>query len=125
MVCPGTARYVAAGAHRRPGAAAKAYCTAKMAKYSDQPNFIPFIVETGGRINDEARAWVEQLCDAQEAPEDRGHQSAVFRDVSRALVKQQGYMPAQIVEEIRAPDRAVEQGFGDGAVVSGSSSGGA
>ena len=30
------------------------------------------------------------------------------------LVKIQGYMMAQIVEEIRAPDRAVEQG--DGAV---------
>ena len=114
VVCPGTAHYVAAGAHEKPGTAAKAYYTTKMHKYSDQPNFIPFIVETGGRINDEARAWVEQLFDAQEEPADRGHKVKVFRDVSRVLVKIQGYMMAQIVEEIRAPDRAVEQG--DGAV---------
>ncbi len=33
------------------GAAAEAYAAAKAAKYADQDNFIPFILETGGRVN--------------------------------------------------------------------------
>jgi hypothetical protein len=47
VVCPGTQRYVDQGSQTTPGRAAEAYA----AKYADQPNFVPFIVETGGYIN--------------------------------------------------------------------------
>jgi hypothetical protein len=41
---------------RAPGLAAAAI---KAAKYADQDNFIPFILETGGRVNKVARDWLE------------------------------------------------------------------
>ncbi len=31
------------------------------AKYADQDNFIPFILETGGRVNKAARDWLDAL----------------------------------------------------------------
>ncbi len=34
-----------------PGHAAEAYAAVKAAKYADQDNFVPFILETGGRVN--------------------------------------------------------------------------
>ena len=40
----------------------------------------------------------------------RGRPSTSFGDSSRSLALQQGYMLAQIIDEIRAPDRAVEGG---------------
>ena len=40
----------------------------------------------------------------------RRHESAALRDVARALTKHQGFMLAKIVEEIHAPDLAVELG---------------
>ena len=45
----------------------------------------------------------------QDAPGDREHQGRLFRDVSRALALQQGFMLARITDEIRAPDLAVER----------------
>jgi hypothetical protein len=35
--------------------AAEAYAAVKAAKYADQDNFIPFILETGGRVSKAAR----------------------------------------------------------------------
>jgi hypothetical protein len=35
----------------RLGLAAEAYAAVKAAKYADQDNFIPFILDTGGRVN--------------------------------------------------------------------------
>ena len=49
VMCPGTTRYVGEGAATVPGTAAVVYVGVKMDKYSDQPNFVPFIVEMGGR----------------------------------------------------------------------------
>ncbi len=51
VVCSGTHRYVSDGADTSPGVAATAYASVKCARYEDQPNFVPFIVETGGRVN--------------------------------------------------------------------------
>ena len=44
-----------------PGLAAEAYAAVKVAKYADQDNFIPFILETGGRVNKAARDWLDAL----------------------------------------------------------------
>ncbi len=43
---PGTQRYVDQGRGTTPGLAAEAYAAVKVAKYADQDNFIPFILET-------------------------------------------------------------------------------
>ena len=40
----------------------------------------------------------------------RRHGRAALRGISRALALQQGYMLAQIAEEIHAPDRAAQNG---------------
>ncbi len=40
-------RYVDQGSGTTPGLAAEAYAAVKVAKYADQDNFIPFILETG------------------------------------------------------------------------------
>ena len=61
VVCPGTARYVGEGAATVPGTAAAVYEGAKMDKYSDQPNFVPFIVETGGRVGVAGRRFLDTL----------------------------------------------------------------
>ena len=51
MVCPGTPHLLAMGTAQTPGRAAAVYNGIKAAKYGDQSNFVPFIVETGDRIN--------------------------------------------------------------------------
>ncbi len=48
VVCPGTRRHTSAGADTTPGVE---YAATKSARYADQHNFVPFIVETGGRVN--------------------------------------------------------------------------
>ncbi len=57
----GTQRYVDQGSGTTPGHAAEAYAAVKAAKYADQDNFIPFILETGGRVNKAARDWLDAL----------------------------------------------------------------
>jgi hypothetical protein len=59
-VCPGTQRYVDQGSGTTPGLA-EAYAAVKAAKYADQDNFIPFILEAGGRVNKAARDWLNAL----------------------------------------------------------------
>jgi hypothetical protein len=50
VICPGTPRLLAKGAAVTPGCAAAVYSVIKEAKYRDQINFVPFIVEAGGRV---------------------------------------------------------------------------
>ena len=108
-MCPSTRRFLALGADKTPGTAAKSYEEIKLKKYEDVGNFIPFIMETGGRINDLGCNFVKNLFNLQDAPGDREHQGRLFRDVSRALALQQGFMLARITDEIHAPDLAVER----------------
>jgi hypothetical protein len=79
-----------------------------VAKYADQDNFIPFILETGGRVNKAARDWF----DAPTAP-DPGEQvpsqddhpwnpqtrttttETVLREAMQALVRVQAHMLAR------------------------------
>ena len=48
VACPGNQRDVDQGSGTTPGHAAEAYAAVKAAKFADQDNFIPFILETGG-----------------------------------------------------------------------------
>ena len=91
-----------------------------MAKYGDQINFVPFIVETGGRINAAGLKFFDTVSGALEGDtaKVRAARRAALYGVANALVRQQGYMLAQIVAEIHAPDLAAEIG-GAGVAVSG------
>jgi hypothetical protein len=60
-VCSGTQRCVDQGSDTTPGLAAETYAAVKATKYADQNNFIPFILETGGRVNKKAREWRDHL----------------------------------------------------------------
>jgi hypothetical protein len=73
-----------------------------------QANLVPFIVETGGRINAAGLQFLSMILLEAEgtAGLTRRHGRAALRGISRALALQQGYMLAQIAEEIHAPDHA-------------------
>jgi hypothetical protein len=62
---PWIQRYVDQGSQTTPGRAAEAYAAIKAAKYADQPNFVPFIVETGGYINRRAHLFLDTLRGSQ------------------------------------------------------------
>jgi hypothetical protein len=58
------------------GHAAEAYAAVKVAKYADQDNLIPFILETGGRVNKAARDWLDALTapePGEQVPSQDGH----------------------------------------------------
>jgi hypothetical protein len=92
----------------------------KAAKYADQDNFIPFILETGGRVNKAARDWLDALTAPEPGeqvpsqddhpwnPQTRTTTETVLREAMQALVRVQAHMLARIVVEIRAADIAVE-----------------
>jgi hypothetical protein len=97
--------------------AAESYAAVKVGKYADQDNFIPFILETGGRVNKAARDWLdaltapepgEQVPSQEWNPQTRTTTETVLREAMQALVRMQAHMLARIVVEIRAADIAVE-----------------
>ena len=99
----------------------------EMDKYSDQPNLVPFIVETGGRVGVAGRRFLDTLVgrlaseEVAEPAQDgavggaparaklaQARKRAALRAVAWCLVRRQGYMLAQIEGELNALDRAVE-----------------
>jgi hypothetical protein len=122
VVCPWTQRFVDQGKGTTPGLAAEAYAAVKAAKSADQDNFIPFILETGGRVNKAVRDWLDTLTapePGEQVPSQDGHPwnpqtrttaETVLREAMQALVRVQAHMRmlARIVVEIRAADIAVE-----------------
>ncbi len=120
MVCPGTQRYVDQGSGTTPGLAAETYAAVKAAKYADQDSFIPFVLETGGRVNKVALDWLDALTapePGEQVPSQDDHPwnpqawtttETVLREAMQALVRVQAHMLARIVVEIRAADIAVE-----------------
>ncbi len=90
------------------------------AEYADQDNFIPFILETGGRVNKAARDWLDALTAPEPGeqvpsqddhpwnPQARTTTETVLREAMQALVRVLAHMLARIVVEIRAADIAVE-----------------
>jgi hypothetical protein len=98
VVCPGTQRYVDQGS---AGLAAEAYAAVKVAKHADQDNFIPFILETGSRVNKAARDWLDALTAPEPGeqvpsqddhpwnPQTRTTTETVLREAMQALVRVQ------------------------------------
>jgi hypothetical protein len=93
------------GSGTSPGLAAEAYAAVKVAKYADQDNFIPFILETGGRVKKAARDWLDTLtapepgskCPAKTTthgwnPQTRTTTETVLREAMQALVRVQAHM---------------------------------
>ncbi len=87
--------------------------TYKAAKYADQDNFIPFILETGGRVNKAARDWLDALTapePGEQVPSQDDHpwnpqtRTTTVREAMQALVRVQAHMLARIVVESRAAD---------------------
>jgi hypothetical protein len=112
VVCPGTQRYVDQGSQTTPGRAAEAYAAIKAAKYADQPNFVPFIVETGGYTNRRATSsWTPYGGLRGPAPPPTPDPGALQGTVTprrraqgemQALVRIQAYMLADIIVAISA-----------------------
>ncbi len=85
--------------------------------YADQDNFIPFILETGGRVNKAARdaltapepgVQVPSHDDHPWNPQARTTTETVLREAMQALVRMQAHVLARNVVDIRAADIAVE-----------------
>ena len=125
VVCPGVQRLVDAGADTTPGTAAARYEQTKKDRYADQPNFVPFIVETGGRVGDAGLQFLDLLAGVKHekaVAAAMGPRAArtnalalalrrkrtVVRGALRAMTLQHGFMMAQIAEEIHTPDLAAE-----------------
>ncbi len=64
-------QYVDLGSHATAGRAAEAYAAIKSASCVDQPNFVRFIVETGGYINSRAHLFLDTLRGSQGSPRRR------------------------------------------------------
>ena len=111
MVCPGTPRLLAMGTAQTPGRAAAVYSGIKAAKYGDQNNFAPFIVETGGRIKTAGLDFFDTVSGALEGDtaKVRAARRAALYGVADALVRQQGYMLAQIAIAIRRSTRPISR----------------
>ncbi len=124
VVCPGTARFVSAGADTVAGKAAAGYQQTKEDGYADQPNFVPFIMETGGRIGNAGRKFIDTLtgvlCAAASAPvaasgrlsavelapqaQERRPSARCRSCVDQTPAGVHSFMLAKIVEEIHTPD---------------------
>jgi hypothetical protein len=86
--------------------------------YAEQDNFIPLILETGGRVNKAARDWLDALTalepgeqvpsqdDRPWNPQTRTTTETVLREAMQALVRVQAHMLARIV----APRRRAQGG---------------
>ncbi len=100
-----------------PGLAAEAYAAVKAAKYADQDSLIPFILETGGRVNKAARDWLDALTalePGEQVPSQDDHpwkpqtRTTTEIEAMQALVRVQAHMLARIVVDTCAADIAVE-----------------
>ncbi len=104
--------------------AAEAYAATKSARYADQHNFVPFIVETGGRVNRAGTQFLDLLSGVADLqmwpvlvdgrPLRFGAVALAYRrkraalgGVLRELTRQQGFRLALIVVEI--PERDSER----------------
>jgi hypothetical protein len=97
-------RLVSEGTDTIPGKAAALTKT-----YSDQANFVPFIVETSGRINAAGSSRILPLEADGTAGLTRRHGRAALRGISRALATCLHRLPRRYT---RLPDRAA-QGTGE------------
>jgi hypothetical protein len=114
IICPGSQRLVS---DIIPGKAAALYEDKKTKTYSDQANFVPFIVELGGRINAAGLQFHSRILPL-EAEGTAGltlHYAEAWTCCTARHLTGTGAsaglprnMLAQIAEEIHAPDRAAQ-----------------
>ena len=111
ITCPATAKMVSAHKTlRRPGAAASAYTKRKESSYrllalnhqnGQNPfTFVPFIVETGGRLNDEGRDFIDKIVDEAE-PANKGLRKHMFKTIGDTLCRHHAYMLSRLAVELR------------------------
>ena len=90
---------------RTPGRAAAEFSTIKTTKYSDQSNFVPFVVETGGWINAGGLEFFDKVSGALQRTGGSllagmqarvRRRTAAVRGVIAALVRQQAYMQIRV-----------------------------
>ena len=105
ITCPATASNVNINhSDIIPGVAAKQYHALKLRKYSklglDPNTIVPFIIETGGRLHDVARDFVDDI-----VGDDHASRRQIFKAISDSLHHQQAYMMATWAKEIRQGHR--------------------
>ena len=87
--------------HLKPGAAAHKAYRDKLDKYKNDVStnyiFVPFAVETGGRIHPDSCAFLDNI--AREGPDERRAIQATYRAISRSLMFRQTWMMKKYVEE--------------------------
>ena len=105
-VCsPGTASKVELNkTAEKPGAAGHMLYMEKQRKYRDdvQPGYIhiPFIVETGGRVHDKARQWLDTIASDSEIMDAEQRIHRVYREIGNTLVHQQAKMLKEYTYEL-------------------------
>jgi hypothetical protein len=100
VVCPATSNYVG-NKHTAtvPGAAAAAGEEVKRKRHEGTRTKVhPFIVETGGRLGEEARQFVDGLGGRSEG--DKIARARLFREVGQTLVHEQLYMMTNLVAQL-------------------------
>ena len=100
VVCPATSHYVKSKhTDTVPGAAAVAGQDVKRKKYARTRTKVhPFIVETGGRLGEEAVQLIDQLGGRSQA--DKTARARLFREVGQTLVHEQLYMMTNLVAQL-------------------------
>ena len=110
VTCPATEKTVTRlKTHLYPGAAAERAYARKQSHHSGVENFVPIIVESGGRIHPKSCSFIRNVVGegGSQSPS-RGSAHLVFRAITSALVRQQSYMLACIAEELTSADLASE-----------------
>ena len=108
--CPSSDARVrgARATHKVPGLSAETYCKDKLAAYTAAgvANSVPFIIETGGRMADKTRSFIDDvLCDPDE-PNDAKLAHQLYRVICRALLEQNAYCMHQLAQQLPQPDLA-------------------
>ena len=81
--------------------AANLYYANKARKYrGSRHKFIPFIIETGGRLHDKARDFIDDSVD-ERVEGQRGMRTKIFKALADALHYSQSYMLAAHIRQLR------------------------
>jgi len=87
--------------HLKPGAGAKAYEAQKVSKYRQVHQFVPFIIETGGRIADTARDFIDNTLLPGASQENKRARSKLYKGIVCNLERIQRWMMVKILEDLK------------------------
>ena len=100
VTCPATWAYVQRHrTHIVPGAAGRQRHATKLQKYGNLSGVKPFIIETGGRLHDEALKFIDSLGDPH-SEEDKKARTKALRMVGESLVRSQLYMMTGLLRDL-------------------------